>query len=368
LGPVRVAPYLEYDAIYRSNIYQTSFNKQSDFVNGINPGVRFELPVAGQHKISVGYLGNYFIYARHDQDSHYDHNLNADAVINLRGGLSLQLGNTFRAATEERTGTNARQRDYNRENPYFLTTYAFADRWKLQGSYQFDDLKFAQQIDQTNEYQQHTGGMTLYYKFWPKTAALVQYIVTAREYPFNSRGNNTSQSPLVGLTWDPTAKLSGTAKVGYTFKNYDENFSGRNNSPSSPAASVQTVYRYSKYTYFSLMAQNSIQEDVDLSADNAYRNSAFYLAWNHELHFFQAATYLAFSYVNNSYINSSADPVTGELKRREDNIVSIGGGISRPFTRWLRLRLDYQYANKGSNFSGFSYNEHKVLLGAQSSF
>jgi len=54
--PVRASPYLEYTGTYRTNIYQTSANKIADFVNGVNPGVRFELPVAGRHKLSLGYL------------------------------------------------------------------------------------------------------------------------------------------------------------------------------------------------------------------------------------------------------------------------------------------------------------------------
>ncbi len=57
-----------------------------------------------------------------------------------------------------------------------------------------------------------------------------------------------------------------------------------------------------------------------------------------------------------------------ELKSRVDNIIYAGGGLSRPVTKWLRLRLDYLYYNRGSNFSFYSFNEHKVLLGVQSSF
>ena len=62
LGPVRVSPYLEYDALYRTNVFQTYNNKKSDFVNMISPGIRFELPVAGTHRLSLGYLGNSYIY------------------------------------------------------------------------------------------------------------------------------------------------------------------------------------------------------------------------------------------------------------------------------------------------------------------
>ncbi|MBU4447316.1 MAG: outer membrane beta-barrel protein, partial [Proteobacteria bacterium] len=100
LGPFRVSPYFEYDTLYRTNVFQTYSNKKSDFVNMINPGIRFELPVAGTHKLSLGYLGNYFIYSRFSDNSHYDQNVNADAALNF-SKLSLRVGAAYRNATEE---------------------------------------------------------------------------------------------------------------------------------------------------------------------------------------------------------------------------------------------------------------------------
>jgi hypothetical protein len=117
-----------------------------------------------------------------------------------------------------------------------------------------------------------------------------------------------------------------------------------------------------------LTAQHSIQEDVDLAANNAYRNTGLYFAWNYDWHFTRSAVYLAFSYTNNDYLSEIVDPFTGELKRRRDDIISVGGGISRPFTHWFRLRADYQYLNRSSNLGGFSYNEHRALFGVQASF
>jgi hypothetical protein len=85
LGPFNVSPFLEYDGIYRSNIFLTSSNKKSDYINNINPGVRVELPIAQRHKFSLGYLGNFFIYSTHSDQSHYDQNVNVEGLLNLRG-------------------------------------------------------------------------------------------------------------------------------------------------------------------------------------------------------------------------------------------------------------------------------------------
>ena len=81
-----------------------------------------------------------------------------------------------------------------------------------------------------------------------------------------------------------------------------------------------------------------------------------------------STSYVSFAYYNNHYIYNNFDTYTGELKNRNDNIIYAGGGLSRPVTKWLRLRLDYLYVNRGSNFSYYSYNDHKVLFGIQCSF
>ena len=104
-------------------------------------------------------------------------------------------------------------------------------------------------------------GTTLYYRFLPKTALLAQYIFMYRNYPSFSPDNTYSSSPLVGLTWAPTAKLSGTIKFGYTFASYETSVPGRNNNPDSWSLSAQLLYRFSRYTNLSLTAQKSFQQD-----------------------------------------------------------------------------------------------------------
>jgi hypothetical protein len=367
LAGVRFSPYLEYNGIYRSNIYGTANDRKADFINLVNPGMRMEVPLAAQHRISLGYLGNYFFYSKNDENSHYDHNVNVEGAFNFPVGLSLRLGNTYKRATEEQSATTGHQRPYNRETPYFQGDYRLSDRLKLQGIYQLDDLMFVDSRDQSDNYREQLGGAALYYRFWPKTAAFVQYMITAREYPYTPQANNKAQSPFVGLTWDPTAKLSGSIKFGCTFKTYDQDSPTRKKSATDFACSIQTLYRYSRYTQITLTAQRSIQEDIDFG-NNAYVNSGVYLAIYHELHYFEATAYIAGSYTNNSYVNAAPDPVTHQSVMRDDNLVTLGGGIVRPFTRWLRLRLDYTYTNRASNAGSLGYNDHRALIGVQSSF
>jgi len=367
LGPIRYSPFLEIQETFRSNIYGTTADKKADFITSVNPAMRFELPLAQRHKLSFGYLGNYYFYNIFDTNNHYDHTLNLDATFNFPKGLALRGGSSLRLATEDRTATTGTQRDYNRITPYFQAAYKMADRWKVEANYQEDSLHFLKQENRASDYNAHNAAMTLYYKFWPKTAALAQYIFTYRQHPYSRQSDNVIHTPLVGLTFDPTAKISGTLKAGYTFQQFEHSDPDRPISSGGASLSIQAQYRYSRFTDVTLVAQRSIQEDPDTS-NNSYINSGFLFTFNHLFHYFKIAAYANFSYYNNRYIAFQTDSVTGLLVRRIDNILSGGGGFTVPITKYLKGRLDYVYYNKGSNFSNVNYNDHRLMLGIQASY
>jgi hypothetical protein len=367
VGILRVFPYLDYTGVYRTNIFQTTTNKKADLVNTGNPGLRLELPLAQRHKISVAYLGNYYWYSYFQHSNHYDHTFNVDGSFVFPAGLSLRLGQSAKWATEDRSAVVARAREYTRIDPYFQASYKFADRWKFDFNYQLDMLGFLKTQDQVSNTQDHAWGATLYYKLFPKTAALLQYILAYRKHPYNQTSDNISHTPLLGLTWDPTAKLSGTIKFGYTYQNYFNPPVGNRSVARSFTMTVQTLYRYSRYTNLSLVLQRANLEDPD-TANSGYTNTGAYLSLNHQWTYLNIMSTIFINYYNNSYLNDTQDSVTGQFRKREDNVINTGVGLMRPITKWLKARLDYNYFNKGCNMSNINFNEHRVMFGIQSSF
>jgi hypothetical protein len=370
-GPLQVAPYLESTIGYRSNLLQTSSDKKATSVFGFNPGMYVELPLAQKHKISVGYLGNSVIYPGKEVDnySHYDNNVNVDATFNFPGGLSLRGGNYLRIATEEPTASTIHQRFYHQWAPYFLANYAFADTFKIQALYEFNKLYFAPSArSNENDYNENVGAISLSYKVLPKTSILGQFIVSHRTYPYQTFSNNYTYTPMAGLVWDATAKLTGVLKAGYTIKKFpDANIPGLDRSPSAPALSAQLTYKFDRRTNIALTAQRAIQQDMDLAGNTAYINNGVYVTLSHDWSFWKLSSYANIAYTFNDYINRSQDPGNG-FRYRQDSIIFTGVGLSRPLTRFLKLRLDYNYNNKASNFSTFSYNEHRVMFGVAATY
>lgn len=366
LGNVTLTPYLEVDGLYRSNIFDTNSDKKSDFITTITPNLRADIPFAQHNTLSLGYLGSAFIYSTYTNQSHYDQNLNADLALNPEGQMSFRLGNTLRLATEERNSEFSESRQYLRNTPYFTAIYKLADRWKIEGNYQLDTLEFARSVDRFNNYNQQTVGATLYYRFLPKTALLAQYIFVYRSYPSASADNTFSSAPLVGLTWAPTTKLSGTIKVGYTLAGYETTVAGRNNFPDTFSLSAQLVYRFSKYTILDLTAQRSFQQDPDFF-NAGYINSGVWVTLSHDWAKFKVSSFVSFFYLSNAYLNPSPDS-SGVFMTRNDGVVGFGVGLSRPITGKLRARIAYNYIDRSSNFPGYTYNDNRFLVGLQTSF
>ncbi len=366
LKGVSLTPYFEADGVYRSNIYLTPNNKLSDYIFVLTPGLRADVPMGGKNRLSLGYLGTGFVYTTHGANSHYDQNVNSDLELHLKDGWYVRFGNTLRVATEERNSEFSTFRRYLRNTPYATVSYAFADRWKAEVDYQFDTLNFFKSIDRVNDYNTQSIGTTLYYRFLPKTSALVQYVFTYREFPNTPFDNTTNHSPLAGITWAPTAKLSGTMKFGYTFDQYQTSLPGRDSTASGFTMGINLLYQYSRATNITLTAQRAFNQDVDFH-NAGYYNTSVFVALNHQWNYFRLGSYASFFYINSNYLNPTLD-AQGQFLKRLDNTVGAGFGLSRPVTRWLRARVDYAYSNRSSNFFGYSYNDNRVLVGVQTSF
>jgi hypothetical protein len=366
VGGVTLTPYFEADGVYRSNIYLTPNNKLSDYIFVLTPGLRADLPLGEKNRLSLGYLGTGYIYSTHGANSHYDQNINSDFEFQLKSGWHLRFGNTLRVAAEERNSEFSTFRRYLRNTPYANASYAFADRWKAEVNYQFDTLDFFKTADKVNNYNAQALGTTLYYRFLPKTSALMQYVFTYREFPNTPFDNTANHSPMVGLTWAPTAKLSGTMKYGYTFDQYQTSVPGRDNTASGFTMSINLLYQYSRATNVTLTAQRAFNQDVDFR-NAGYYNTSVFVALNHQWDHFRLASYASFFYINSDYLDPTLD-AQGQFLKRLDNTVGCGVGLARPLTRRLRARVDYAYSNRASNFFGYSYNDNRVLVGLQTSF
>ena len=67
------------------------------------------------------------------------------------------------------------------------------------------------------------GSLRFYNRIAPRTRAVAEYRVNVLDYKLNSTNlDNTDQRLLVGAEWQATAATSGSVKVGYMNKKYEQ--------------------------------------------------------------------------------------------------------------------------------------------------
>ncbi|HQO64616.1 MAG TPA: outer membrane beta-barrel protein, partial [Syntrophorhabdus sp.] len=56
------------------------------------------------------------------------------------------------------------------------------------------------------------------------------------------------------------------------------------------------------------------------------------------------------------------EPFTGFFKERTDKVYSTGIGAFYDIQKYLKVRLDYNYINRDSNFENYSFGENRVMF------
>lgn len=360
VGRLKVNPEIGMQETYRSNIYQTENDRKSDFVTSIIPGLGLEYNFGDRHMLTAGYLGTWNNYAKYSQNNYWDNRAFANLSLRFPGGFDLGLEQRYVNTWEERSANINRQRHYIENISGVSGAYRFSNRWKAEVKYNRDDFAFSSSIDRPSNYISDLYGGTLYYRFLPRTAALVEYQHIVKTYDVTGIHDSTADIVYLGVQFDPAGKLKGDVKFGYGWKNYDESLPDRNNSPNSWMAATNVKFDQSKYTSYEFQALREFQDDYDFGNSGYYRTLVSLTAQHYFTNKIGAAATVA--YQQSDYTDDVAEPETGELHRRNDNIWTFRVGGFYNIQKYLKTRLDYEYIDRSSNFNTYSFNEHRVMF------
>ena len=81
------------------------------------------------------------------------------------------------------------------------------------------------------------------------------------------------------------------------------------------------------------------------------------LAWNHEWSSLLSSR-ATIKHYTDDYLDAT----------RNDDVNSVGGGLSYELTRWLTMNADYTYEDRNSNRDGNDYTENLVVFGVDAKF
>lgn len=367
VGIFDVTPSLSLDTKYDDNITQAlDADKIHSLVAVVAPGVQ-AVADNGEQRYTLGYqlLGG--SYASSHVDDYVDNRFNAGFDWSLNHRNKLELSAEYFDGHEDR-GSN----DFSdgAVNPDELTeetlsaTYTYgseASKGRLVANIQNFDREYTNNRDLTEgrDRKDLKAGATFYWRVGGKTDLLVEASKTDIDYVNDpasvANGFDTLDSDLkkllVGVTWEATAKTSGTVKVGQATKSFDD-ADRQEADNTSWDANVQ----WSPKTYSVLTFATARRAD-ESSGTGSYIDAEDYsVSWNHQW---------SNSIVTNAYYSITDESYAEDAGNRADDLTNFGVRVDYEMRRWLSLGLSASYSERDSNDESNNYERNITALHMQ---
>ncbi len=355
-GGMQIIPALGLSAGYDDNITRASRHEVESEFYIISSAIRVELP--SDHSVlaltAATEVIRYTDSKIDDQEPWY---LRTDWDWDPSTRQDFHLYGQYGEGTDER-GTGRRQGDAG------LTPIPLDD-WKrvdFGGTWRYGaigargrlDLKArSSTLEYTNNREQTdlldrdwwNAGATFYWRVASKTSLLVDLLYTDIDYDL-AGSDSEETSWMLGVTWDATARTSGTVRYGNQQKKFDNPEHAAYNGPTWAAS---LVWRPRTYSMLTLTTTRRTQEP-DGGADFVVRQDIL-LAWTHDW-----ATRFG-TMVNVGYGEDDYRP-----DERTDEIFYWSIGAQYMFNQHFRLGASLQGYDRDSDEQEFSYKRNIFML------
>ncbi|AUB83749.1 outer membrane beta-barrel protein [Candidatus Thiodictyon syntrophicum] len=384
LGGFRAYPWLNLLAGYESNYYKTSndvrldnaiaglggVGRLSTWETVVEPGIRLTA-LKGADSYSLSYFARIGIVSASPADNFTDQQAQANA--NWEFGLRHRVTFNYQYwYWHDRRGSGSPV-DSSRANFF----YPHPDLWdsnRVTLGYSYGAPGARGRLDlmagyRTRHYLNNNQevrdndrpvlGATLYTRVSPKVSLLFDAAWEKVNYTRQAPGALTLDSDQMtlytGVTWDATAKTSGTVKVGWLGKNFA---AGQRENVSDFGWSAQLQYRPRTYSTFNLVTERTPAETNTGLAD-AIVVSLVNLDW---VYYWQPRLYTRVGLLGTN------DKYIGEA--RTDHRYNASGGVFYQMRRWLELGVNYTYEARTSDvpLDAADYTDNVLLFSMRTAY
>lgn len=365
LGPFFVAPTLDTKLGYIDNLLRSSDDELDTLFSKITPKVQSWLQ-NGLNTYSLTYKLEDYRYADSGRDDFTDQQVNLDLHHEFNAKNTLNVIGEFYDGHEERgvgvtDGVGKildKPVEYERATfggDYTYGNVASDGRIVLIGKradFQFQNFRdFTRYRDRS----QDTFAGTFYWGVGAKTDALVELRYIDNEYdetnvldPLGSFDSD-EYNYLVGLSWDASAKVSGSAKVGAYERDY--NSSGRSND-SGFQWEVDLNYLPRTYSIINIKTRRYSQETN--GRGNSVNTEEYGLSWAHNWNT-RSSILLGVTAATENY----------EGTPREDDRVDVEASYKYTAKRWLDFGIGLRREDRDSNENLFQYTRDVFYIEAK---
>ncbi len=344
-------PELKVGERYDDNFRAVEEGEESSWITEITP--TFALGAEGRKSAyALKYSASTDIFHSSHKDDNTDHHLTADAALKFDARNLLKLNAGYHqvedtAANDQNltSGQSLQNDKYTLANIGGVYTYgAQTARAQIDFGADYEELRYQNSDHLNAENERDTTALrtTFYYRVAPKTRALLEARHTNYDYVSNDRLNSDNIALLGGLTWDATAKTSGTVKIGGEKKDFDDSSVDDN---SGSMWEVGVDWKPRTYSKFNLTTRRAIDEGDDGASSIDVQSTT--LSWGHEW-LERLRSDVSYSYADEEYQDID----------RDDKIKTFNLGMTYEMRRWLDIGVGYTYAEDDSNAIGESYERN----------
>jgi hypothetical protein len=352
----RITPFFTERIEYDTNVLLQRSGEIDDGISRSIPGVVVELPL-GRHRLDLAARAEILRYFNNSQFDNEHYFVLGNVTLDFPGGLLGRLREDF-AKTTDPPGTELTGRIESTTNTIAPEVeYALTRRFSVGANYTWTHVDFQTQAINALDRDEHTGGLSVFWKVTPKTDLFANYSYGAKSFDTATIRDVTRSIGTIGVRGEVTSKLSSTFRIGYESRQPETDGLTAYN---GLVAGGDWTFRPTERTRFSLLTQRSAEESL-------FASNLFYVA--------SLATFLAEHKfgpklsVNgrvflglNDYPAKAPDPFRPNRRDRyrHDTLSGVGLGVQYQIQQWIGVGADYTWSERDSNFRTFDYTDHIV--------
>ncbi len=205
-----------------SNVFLTSNNKKADYISILSPKVLFDLPMGidSRHLFQALYAADMAAFSDYSGQNYINQNAGLNLNLILPFGY-FNVNDDFKD-TVDRSSTEFTDQIRRRENRAAVAVGVEINRLTYELAFANFIKRYDDSTYRTLEYNEDVVSGTVYYQLFPKTKALVQYDHGMIDYSRDASRDASYDQFMAGLRGELTDKITGTVKLGYQLRDYDD--------------------------------------------------------------------------------------------------------------------------------------------------
>jgi opacity protein-like surface antigen len=352
-GNWKLHPFGGVQEQFDSNIFLDSTGEKKDWITSLSAGFDAEGILAGDINITGGYSLTYNLFANYSKQS----------ALNQYGNLALQrefkdvtvkVNDVFQYVYD-RPDTETTQRVLWDKND--LGVIASSEYNRFGWSLEYRDIMYNYETDgwqSENRWDNNVNAIATY-RIFTKTYLLAELNYGNINYCSDTNSDANLYQGLIGVKGKLTAKLTGTVKAGWQYRDYTRSTQKDCDSPVTMAGLLE---QFTDRDTLSIDWIRSPYESL-YTGTNYYVDNSIALKYKHK--FTEKLTgNLKGLYRLSQYPTETV--VGGAWKKRLDNTWSVGAGAEYAVQKWLTCKAGYDFIQRKSNFGTFDYNDNLATI------